>query len=179
MTKKTLLGMLAEKTVPIGIQCFIGDGDARSPNLTNTCGTTTPTCTSSPWSKPLTRWRTSRRFARSSRSRRWSSPPGSCPLRWARGTAGDSSPKIQEAQRKVHAAAQRHNVALIGGPILNPTAESCAKALEAGISILCIGRDTLAFRQLCETTVAAANAVAASGIWNRPPAPPSAFPRLS
>ena len=96
------------------------------------------------------------------------------------GAAGDSSPKIQEAQRKVHAAARRHNVALIGGPILNPTAESCAKALKAGISVLCIGLDTLAFRQLCETTVAAANAaVAASGIWNRPPAPPSGFPRLS
>src|SRR5260370_39854033 len=67
------------------------------------------------------------------------------------GAAGDSSPKIQEAYRKVRAAAQRHNVALIGGPILNPTAESCAEALKAGISILCIGLDTLAFRRLCET----------------------------
>ena len=94
------------------------------------------------------------------------------------GAAGDKSPKIQEAYRKVYAAAQRHGVALIGGPILNPTAESCSKALEAGISILCIGLDTLAFRQLCETTVAAANtAVAAHADWHRPPSPPSGFPK--
>ena len=94
------------------------------------------------------------------------------------GAAADSSPKIQDAYRAVRAAAQQHNVALIGGPILKPTAESCAKALDDGISILCIGLDTLAFRLQCEATVAAANAaVAASPTWNRPPAPPSGFPR--
>lgn len=93
------------------------------------------------------------------------------------GAAGDDSPKIQEAQRKVNAAAKRHGVAMIGGPIFSPTPESCGKALEDGISILCIGLDTMAFRQLCETTVAAANAaVKASPTYNRPPAPPSGFP---
>jgi 2-keto-3-deoxy-L-rhamnonate aldolase RhmA len=93
------------------------------------------------------------------------------------GAAADSSPKIQDAYRTVHAAARQHNVALIGGPILKPTAESCAKALDDGISVLCIGLDTLAFRLLCEATVAAANAaVAARPTWNRPPAPPSGFP---
>jgi 2-keto-3-deoxy-L-rhamnonate aldolase RhmA len=93
------------------------------------------------------------------------------------GAAADSSPKIQDAYRAVRAAARQHNVALIGGPILKPTAESCAKALDDGISILCIGLDTLAFRLLCEATVAAANAaVAARPTWNRPPAPPSGFP---
>jgi 2-keto-3-deoxy-L-rhamnonate aldolase RhmA len=94
------------------------------------------------------------------------------------GAAADQSPKIQDAYRTVRAAAQQHNVALIGGPILKPTRESCAKALDDGISILCIGLDTLAFRLQCEATVAAANAaVAASPTWNRPPAPPSGFPR--
>ena len=93
------------------------------------------------------------------------------------GAAGDNSPKIQEAQRKVYAAAKRHGVAMIGGPIFNPTPASCGKALEDGISILCIGLDTMAFRQLCETTVAAANAaVNAHPPYNRPPAPPSGFP---
>ncbi len=93
------------------------------------------------------------------------------------GATMDSSPKVQEARRVVQAAAKRHGVALIGGPILNPTAESCGKALDDGISILCIGLDTMAFRLLCETTVAAANAaVKANPIYNRPPAPPSAFP---
>ena len=93
------------------------------------------------------------------------------------GAAADNSPKIQEAQKKVFAAADRHGVAMIGGPIFNPTPESCGKALDGGISILCIGLDTMAFRLLCETTVAAANAaVAENPTYNRPPAPPSGFP---
>ena len=93
------------------------------------------------------------------------------------GAAADNSPKVQDAHRKVLAAAQKNDVALIGGPILKPTAETCAKAIENGISILCIGLDTLAFRLLCEATVAAANdGVKAVPGWNRPPAPPSGFP---
>ena len=67
--------------------------------------------------------------------------------------------------------------AVIGGPIFNPTPESCSQALNDGISILCIGLDVMAFRQLCETAVSAANAgVKANPSFNRPPAPPSAFP---
>ena len=96
------------------------------------------------------------------------------------GAAADSSPKIQAAHQTVLMAAKRHDVAMIGGPIFNPTAESCGKALEDGISILCIGLDTMAFRQLCETTVAAANAaVEASPTHTRPPPPPSGFPTAS
>ena len=96
------------------------------------------------------------------------------------GATGDRSPKIQEAHHTVSAAAKCHGVALIGGPIFNPTAESCAKALDDGISILCIGLDTMAFRQLCETTVAAADAAVASRpTYNRPPPPPSGFPSAS
>jgi 2-keto-3-deoxy-L-rhamnonate aldolase RhmA len=93
------------------------------------------------------------------------------------GSAAHSSPKIQEAQRTVFAAAARHDVALIGGPIFNPTPQSCAKALDDGISVLCIGLDVMAFRQLCETTVAAANAaVESKPALFRPPAPASGFP---
>ena len=93
------------------------------------------------------------------------------------GAAGDNSPKIQEAQRAVFAAAKRHGVSMIGGPIFNPTPQSCGKALDDGIAILCIGLDTMAFRQLCETTVAAANAaVKTRPTYKRPPAPPSGFP---
>ncbi|MDQ2848369.1 MAG: aldolase/citrate lyase family protein [Actinomycetota bacterium] len=88
-----------------------------------------------------------------------------------------SSSKIRQAQQTVFAAAREHSVAVIGGPILNPSKESCAKALKDGISMLCIGLDVLAFRQLCETTVAAADAaVAANPTYRRPPAPPSGFP---
>ena len=93
------------------------------------------------------------------------------------GAAGDRSPKIQEAQRQVFAAAKRHDVAMIGGPIFNPTPESCAQAIENGITVLCLAIDTMAFRQLCENTIAAANAgVASNAGFNRPPAPPSGFP---
>ncbi len=95
------------------------------------------------------------------------------------GAAADNSPKIQEAQRRVFEAARRHGVAMIGGPIFNPTPASCGKALEDGISILCIGLDTMAFRQLCENTVAAAYAaVQAHPTYNRPPPPPSGFPPM-
>jgi 2-keto-3-deoxy-L-rhamnonate aldolase RhmA len=88
-----------------------------------------------------------------------------------------SSTKVQTAQKTVFAAARRHGVGLIGGPMLNPTKDGCVKALDDGISMLCIGLDVLAFRQLCESTVAAANAaVDANANYNRPPAPPSGFP---
>lgn len=93
------------------------------------------------------------------------------------GSAMHSSAKVRQAQRTVTEAARRHGVALIGGPILNPSEETCAAALAAGISVLCIGLDVLAFRQVCENTVAAANAaVAATAGLTRPPAPASGFP---
>ena len=94
------------------------------------------------------------------------------------GSAMHSSTKIQDAQKTVYAAAQRHGVALIGGPMLDPTAAGCTKALDDGISVLCLGLDVLAFRRLCETTLAAANtAVEQNATYNRPPAPPSGFPQ--
>jgi hypothetical protein len=60
---------------------------------------------------------------------------------------------------------------------LNMGVGSRALATRAGISVLCIGLDVMAFRQLCETTVAAANAAVESNpALFRPPAPTSGFP---
>jgi len=103
--------------------------------------------------------------------------PGELGFAMGEGTNMHSSPKVQAAQKTVHAAAQRHGVAVIGGPMLNPTKEGCAQAFDDGISMLCLGLDVLAFRQLCEHTIAAANAaVEDNATYNRPPAPPSGFP---
>jgi 2-dehydro-3-deoxyglucarate aldolase/4-hydroxy-2-oxoheptanedioate aldolase len=88
-----------------------------------------------------------------------------------------SSEKVRAAQRTVFAAAARHDVGIIGGPILNPSKESCAKALADGISVLCVGLDVLAFRALCEATVGAATAAVGSHPgYQRPAPPPSGFP---
>jgi 2-keto-3-deoxy-L-rhamnonate aldolase RhmA len=93
------------------------------------------------------------------------------------GHAMHSSENVRAAQRTVFAAARRHGVGIIGGPILNPSKESCAKALEDGISVLCVGLDVLSFRQLCEATVAAATAAVDSHPgYHRPGPPPSGFP---
>jgi len=50
---------------------------------------------------------------------------------------------VRAAYLKVLDAAKRHDdVAVIGGPILNPTPASCRKALDDGIRILAIPPDT-------------------------------------
>jgi 2-keto-3-deoxy-L-rhamnonate aldolase RhmA len=93
------------------------------------------------------------------------------------GHAMHSSQKIRVAQRIVFEAATRHDVGIIGGPILNPSKDSCAKALADGISVLCVGLDVLAFRALCEATVGAATAAVDSHPgYHRPARPPSGFP---
>ncbi|RAX43723.1 hypothetical protein DQ354_19240 [Arthrobacter sp. AQ5-06] len=87
------------------------------------------------------------------------------------------SPKVQEAYRRVLKAAANHGVAVMGGPVLEPSAEGCAKALEDGIKIFCLGLDIMAFRSFCEDTVQAANkAVAGTSNYSRPAAPDSGFP---
>jgi len=88
-----------------------------------------------------------------------------------------SSPEVREAYGRVKAAAERHGVVLLGGPILDPSADSCAKALNEGIRVFCLGLDVMAFRRVCEDTINSLNkAVAGSTIWSRPPAPESGFP---
>jgi 2-keto-3-deoxy-L-rhamnonate aldolase RhmA len=92
------------------------------------------------------------------------------------GSAMHSSPKVRNAYATVVDVARRHGVTLMGGPILNPTPESCAKAIEDGIRVFCLGLDVMAFRRVCETTVAALDAAVAGSGLTRPPAPPSGFP---
>lgn len=87
-----------------------------------------------------------------------------------------SSTKIQEAYATVKDVAKRHGVVLLGGPILDPTIDSCTKALEDGIGVFCLGIDVMAFRRVCEDTVAALNAAVAPSAYSRPPTPESGFP---
>ncbi|WP_229715181.1 HpcH/HpaI aldolase family protein [Subtercola lobariae] len=86
------------------------------------------------------------------------------------------SEAIRDALVRVKAAAKANGVVLLGGPIIDPTAASCATALEEDIGVLCLGLDVMAFRKICEQAVTAANtAVAASTRFSRPPAPASGF----
>lgn len=92
------------------------------------------------------------------------------------GTQMMKSPRVQDAYRKVLASAKQHGVAVIGGPILDPTPASCRKALEDGITVFCLGLDTLGFRRFCEQTVDALNAGLEGTNYRRVPAPESGFP---
>lgn len=87
-----------------------------------------------------------------------------------------SSSKIKDAYATVKEVAKRHGVVLLGGPILDPTVDNCAKALEDGIGVFCLGIDVMAFRRVCEDTVASLNAAVAGSAYSRPPAPVSGFP---
>ncbi|WP_434598976.1 HpcH/HpaI aldolase family protein [Streptomyces sp. A5-4] len=92
------------------------------------------------------------------------------------GTNMTKSPKIREAYQKVKAAAERHNVAIMGGPVLDPTAEGCTKALEDGVKVFCLGLDVLGFRRFCEDTVHALHTAAQNSALSRPLPPASGFP---
>jgi 2-keto-3-deoxy-L-rhamnonate aldolase RhmA len=74
------------------------------------------------------------------------------------GTQMLASPKVQEAYRRVLAVAGRHNVTVIGGPVLDPTPEACRTAVEDGVGVFCLGLDVLGFRRYCEAVVSAASA---------------------
>lgn len=92
------------------------------------------------------------------------------------GTNMTKSPKIREAYQKVKAAAERHNVAIMGGPVLDPTAEGCTKALEDDVKVFCLGLDVLGFRRFCEDTVHALHAAVQDSALSRPLPPASGFP---
>jgi 2-keto-3-deoxy-L-rhamnonate aldolase RhmA len=91
------------------------------------------------------------------------------------GTLMMKSPKVQAAYRKVLASAKRHGVAVIGGPVLDPTPFSCRKALDDGVNVFCLGLDTLAFRRICEDYVSALNISVAGSGYSRAEAPASGF----
>ena len=83
--------------------------------------------------------------------------PGNLAVQLGLGMGGMSSPRIEEASRKVLDATVRHEKVLAGGPMV-ATPEACRKALDEGIKIFSLGLDTLGFQQFCEQTVAAVNA---------------------
>lgn len=100
---------------------------------------------------------------------------GDLSMQMHQGMQGLRSPLVQAAYRKVLDAARQHDVAVIGGPIVNPTAEACRKSLEEGVRIFCLGLDTLGFRRFCEATNAALKAGLEGSAFNRPPLPASGF----
>jgi 2-keto-3-deoxy-L-rhamnonate aldolase RhmA len=91
------------------------------------------------------------------------------------GTLMMKSPKVQAAYRKVLDAAKRHNVAVIGGPVLDPTPETCRKSLDDGVTVFCLGLDTLGFRRFCEQTVDALHRGVEGSTHTRPVPPASGF----
>jgi len=92
------------------------------------------------------------------------------------GTKMLKSPLVQDAYRRVREAAKRHGVAVMGGPVLEPTTESCRDALDDGVSIFCLGLDILGFRRFCEDTVQALDSALRGTAYTRPAAPASGFP---
>ena len=91
------------------------------------------------------------------------------------GTLMMKSPLVQAAYRKVLASAKQHGVAVLGGPVLDPTAAACRQALDDGITVFCLGLDTLGFRRFCEQTVNELNRGIDGSDFTRPPAPASGF----
>jgi hypothetical protein len=88
----------------------------------------------------------------------------------------DKGPQTALDYQTVLRVAKKHKVAVIGGPVLSPTAEACRKALQDGVTVFCLGLDSMAFRSWCEETVRAlAEGVEGVSEWTRPPVPESGF----
>jgi 2-keto-3-deoxy-L-rhamnonate aldolase RhmA len=98
---------------------------------------------------------------------------GAGDLAYAMGEGTDmlASPRVQDAYRRVREAAQRHDVALMGGPVLEPTTDACRAALEDGVNVFCLGLDILAFRRFCEDTVESLRAAVTGTHYTRPTGP--------
>jgi 2-keto-3-deoxy-L-rhamnonate aldolase RhmA len=93
------------------------------------------------------------------------------------GNAMDKGARTAKDYQAVLAAARKHDVAVIGGPVLVPTADACRQALRAGVTVFCLGLDSMGFRSWCEDTVRAlAEGVRGASEWTRPPVPESGFP---
>jgi 2-keto-3-deoxy-L-rhamnonate aldolase RhmA len=93
------------------------------------------------------------------------------------GNAMDKGAQTAKDYQTVLAVAKKHEVAMIGGPVLVPTADSCRRALQDGVTVFCLGLDAMGFRSWCEDTVRAlAEGVRGASKWTRPPVAESAFP---
>jgi 2-keto-3-deoxy-L-rhamnonate aldolase RhmA len=69
-------------------------------------------------------------------------------LGFSRGEGMDmlTGPKVSAAYKQVLDTAKRHDVAVIGGPILNTDPEGCRQALQDGVRVFSLGLDSLGFR---------------------------------
>jgi len=102
--------------------------------------------------------------------------PGDLAFQLGEGSQMMRGPKVQAAYRKTLEAVKRHDVILIGGPILDPTPESCRKFFDDGVRIFTLGLDTLGFRRFCEATVKALNGGIDGTGYTRKPEAESGFP---
>jgi 2-keto-3-deoxy-L-rhamnonate aldolase RhmA len=101
--------------------------------------------------------------------------PGDLAYAMNEGSLMMESKLVQQAYRKVLDACKRHDVAVIGGPVLDPTPDGCRKALDAGVKIFCLGLDIMGFRRICEQYVAALNTGISGTDYRRPHPPASGF----
>jgi 2-keto-3-deoxy-L-rhamnonate aldolase RhmA len=92
-------------------------------------------------------------------------------LGWSFGEQMDmlTGPKESAAYKQVLDTAQRHHVAVIGGPIINADAASCRQAIQDGVRVFSIGLDSLGFRSFCQQTVDALDQGVAGTGFTRPP----------
>jgi 2-keto-3-deoxy-L-rhamnonate aldolase RhmA len=77
--------------------------------------------------------------------------------------------KVSAAYKQVLDTANRHHVAVIGGPILNADADSCRQALQDGVRVFSLGLDSLGFRSYCQQMVNALDEAVAGTEFTRPP----------
>ena len=102
---------------------------------------TTPngTTATSSWSRSSrtpTPSTTSTRSAHWTKSTCWPLVPGDLAYAIGDGNNMTDSPKIRDAYLKVQAAADRHGVAVMGGPVLDPSVDGCKSALKDGVKVL-------------------------------------------
>jgi len=101
---------------------------------------------------------------------------GNLAFKRGEGNAMDKGAQTALDFQTVLRVAKKHKVAVIGGPVLTPTAESCRQALQNGVNVFCLGLDTMCFRSWCEDAVhALAEGVEGVSEWTRPPVPETGF----
>jgi 2-keto-3-deoxy-L-rhamnonate aldolase RhmA len=76
--------------------------------------------------------------------------------------------KVQKAYQEVLAAGAKHNVAVIGGPVLAGDPASCREAIEAGVRVFSIGLDAVVFRSACQAIADALDKGAQGTKFTRP-----------
>jgi hypothetical protein len=76
--------------------------------------------------------------------------------------------KVKEAYQQVLAAGAKHNVAVIGGPVLAADPDSCRQAIEVGVRVFSIGLDSVVFRDACQAIADALDKGARGTKFTRP-----------